>query len=121
MRYVSYKSYNTCAAGLCAFVAACAFPAQAAPFPPEWQHEQHFEASAPGVVKFSLPLATLDAARPALEDLRLYDDAGLEVPYLIERPKPTPKIVQAAKLFQVSVNAATTVLTIETGLAQPLD
>jgi hypothetical protein len=120
MRYVSYKSYNTCAAGLCAFVAACAFPAQAAPFPAEWQHEQHFEASAPGIVKFSLPLATLDAARPALEDLRLYDDAGLEVPYLIERPRPLAKVVQAAKSFRVTVNAATTVLTIETGLAQPL-
>src|ERR1019366_8574781 len=121
MRYMSYKSYVACAAGLWALVAAGASPAQAAPLPSEWQREQHFEASAPGIVKFSLPLATLDAARPALEDLRLYDDAGLEVPYLIERPKPVTKLVQAAKLFQVSVNAATTVLTIETGLAQPLD
>jgi hypothetical protein len=118
---MSYKGYITCAAGFCAFVATCASPAQAAPLPAEWQHEQHFEASAPGLVKLSLPLATLDAARPVLEDLRLYDNAGLEVPYLIERPKPAGKIIQAAKSFQVSVNAATTVLTLETGLAQPLD
>ena len=89
--------------------------------PADWQHEQHFEAPAPGLVKLSLPAATLDAARPALEDLRLYDDAGREVPYLIERPRPVGKITQAVKSFQVSVNAATTVLTLETGLAQPLD
>jgi len=46
-----------------------------------------------------LPVETLDAARPALEDLRLYDDAGNEVPYLIERPVPVTKIVQNVKSF----------------------
>ena len=69
----------------------------------------------------SLPVETLDAARPALEDLRLYDDAGNEVPYLIDRPVPVAKVVQEAKSFQVSLNANTTVITLETGLAQPLD
>ncbi len=93
----------------------------AASLPAEWQHEQHFEATAPGLVKLSLPPATLDAARPSLEDLRLYDSAGVEVPYLIERPKPVAKVNRAAKAFQVSVDSATTVLTLETGLAQPLD
>jgi hypothetical protein len=43
------------------------------------------------------------------------------VPYLIERPKPVAKVAQAAKSFQVSVNRATTVVTLETGLALPLD
>jgi hypothetical protein len=105
----------------CALTALCVSSGQAASFPAEWQHEQYFEASAPGLVKLSLPTATLDAARPALEDLRLYDNAGVEVPYLIERPRPVRKVTQAAKSFQVSVNSATTVLTLETGLAQPLD
>ena len=59
------------AAALYALVATCVSSGQAASLPSEWQREQHFEASAPGIVKFSLPLATLDAARPALEDLRL--------------------------------------------------
>ena len=77
--------------------------------------------SAPGLVKLSLPLGTLDAARPALEDLRLYDAAGMEVPYLIERPRPVGKVIQAARSFQVSVEGAFTVLTLETGLTQPLD
>jgi hypothetical protein len=111
----------TSIAGLCALVAACASPARAASLPSDWQHEQYFEASAPGLVKLSLPPATLDAARPALEDLRLYDTAGVEVPYLIERPRPTGKVTQSVKSFQVAVNPSTTVLTLETGLAQLLD
>src|ERR1039458_6260779 len=121
MSYMSYKSYITRAVVLCAFVAACASSGQAATLPAEWQHEQRFETPAPGLLKLSLPAATLDAARPALEDLRLYDDAGMEVPYLIERPRPTGKITQAAKSFQVSVEGTFTVLTLETGLTQPLD
>lgn len=72
-------------------------------------------------MKLSLPVETLDAARPALEDLRVYDDGGKEMPYLIERPMPAPGIVRNAKSFRVSLNAGATVLTVETGLAQPLD
>jgi len=92
-----------------------------AALPHGWQREQHFEIAAPGLVKFSLPAETLDAARPALEDLRLCDDAGNELPFLITRPVPAGQAVQGAKSFQVSPNAAATVITLETGLAQPLD
>ena len=116
-----YKRYISCVAGLCIFLTASASSGQAASLPADWQHEQHFDAAAPGLVKLSLPLATLDAARPALEDLRLYDNAGMEVPYLIERPRLAGKIVQAAKSFQVTVSGDITVLTLETGLTQPLD
>src|ERR1035437_3319228 len=104
-----------------ALVVSCGSLAQAATLPADWQHEQHLGVSASGLVKLSLPLSTLDTARPALEDLRLYDNAGMEVPYLIERPRPTGKTVQAAKSFQVTVNGTTTVLILETGLTQPLD
>jgi hypothetical protein len=115
------RCFIACAAGLCTFVAAFSPSAAAASLPADWQHEQRFETPASGLVKLSLPPATLDAARPAVEDLRLYDDVGMEVPYLIERPRPTGKIVQAAKSFQVSVEGTFTVLTLETGLTQPLD
>ena len=103
------------------FVAACGSSAQAAPLPAEWQHEQHFDVPAPGLREAESAHGNARCRAPGLEDLRLYDDAGREVPYLIERPKPAGKVIQAAKSFQVSVNAATTVLTLETGLAQPLD
>jgi hypothetical protein len=76
---------------------------------------------ASGLVKLGLPVETLDAARPALEDLRLYDDAGNEVPYLIEHPVPVVKVVQNVKSFHVSLTSSNTVIVLETGLTQPLD
>jgi hypothetical protein len=102
------------------FVFGCCFGANAA-LPSDWQHEQRFDVAASGLVKFSLPADTLNAARPALEDLRLYDDAGNELPFFIDRPAPVAKVVRPAKSFQVSLNANTTVIMMETGLTQPLD
>jgi len=78
-------------------------------------------APTPGLIKLNLPVETLDVARPALEDLRLYDDAGNEVPYLIERPVPVVKVVQNVKSFHISLTPSNTVIVLETGLTQPLD
>ena len=103
------------------FIFLAAFSIHAAGLPAEWQHEQPFNVPAPGLVKLSLPIETLDAARPALEDLRLFDDAGNEVPYLIERPVPVVKVVQNVKSFHVSLTPSNTVIVLETGLTQPLD
>ena len=89
--------------------------------PSDWQYEQSFNVSTAGLVKVDLPVETLDAARPALEDLRLYDDAGSEIPYVLTRPFPTSKVIQNAKTFQVSLNANNTVITLETGFVQPID
>ena len=106
---------------LCALALTLGFSIPAANLPAEWQREQPFNVPAPGLVKLSLPVETLDAARPALEDLRLYDDAGNELPYLIERPTPVTKVVQTPKSFHISLNPGNTVITLETGLTQPLD
>ena len=106
---------------LCAGLVVCSFTLVAAALPADWQYDQSFTVTAPGLAKFSLPIKTLDAARPALEDLRLYDDAGTEVPYLIERPAPTTRHIQTVKSFQTSLQTRSTVITIETGLTQPLD
>lgn len=103
------------------FAITIGLSAGAAGLPSDWQHEQSFAVSTTGLIKISLPVTTLDAARPALEDLRLYDDAGNEIPFVIEHPKPSPKIIRPAKSFQVSLNASNTVITLETGLSQPLD
>jgi hypothetical protein len=89
--------------------------------PSAWEHQQSFNVSASGLVKISLPIETFDAARPALEDLRLFDDLSNEIPYLIERPVPTPEIVQPAKSFDVSLNPDNTVILLETGLSTPID
>jgi hypothetical protein len=106
---------------LCTFALVWGFSTCAASLPAEWQHEQPFNVPASGLVKLGLPVETLDAARPALEDLRLYDDAGNEVPYLIEHPVPVVKVVQNVKSFHVSLTSSNTVIVLETGLTQPLD
>ena len=112
---------NFSASVLYVFALLFGVSAAAANLPSDWQRDQSFDVSTTGLVKMSLPVETLDAARPALEDLRLYDDAGNEVPYLIERPAQVAKAAQAVKALQVSLNANTTVITLETGLAQPFD
>jgi hypothetical protein len=106
---------------LAGLVFACLLRQAAGALPAEWRHEQQFSVTASGLVKLSLPVETLDAARPALEDLRLDDDAGNEVPYVIERPAPAPQMSRRAQSFQVSLNPLTSVITLETGVAGPLD
>ena len=103
------------------FALAFNLSVNAAGLPADWQREQPFNLATSGLVKLSLPVETLDAARPALEDLRLYDDAGNELPYLIEHPAPVVKIVKNVKSFHVSLNPNNTVIVLETGLTQPLD
>jgi hypothetical protein len=103
------------------FILFAVLSLSAAGLPTEWQHEQPFNVPASGLVKLSLPVETLDAARPALEDLRLYDDTGNELPYLIERPVPVTKVVQNVKSFHISLTPSNTVIVLETGLTQPLD
>ncbi len=105
----------------CVLALTCGLAACAANLPSDWQREQPFTVPAAGLVKLSLPVETLDAARPALEDLRLYDSASNEMPYLIERPVPAVKIVRNTKSFHVSLTPSNTVIVVETGLTQPLD
>jgi hypothetical protein len=103
------------------FIFLAAVSLNAAGLPADWQHDQPFTVPAPGLIKLNLPVETLDAARPALEDLRLFDDAGNEVPYLIERPVPVVKVVQNVKSFHISLTPSNTAIVLETGLTQPLD
>ncbi|HTJ00814.1 MAG TPA: DUF3999 family protein [Dongiaceae bacterium] len=95
--------------------------AGAAALPSDWQNEQSFSVTTPGLIKLSLPAATLDAAQPALADLRLYDDAGAEVPWLVERPLPGTAAMLPARAFQATLNADATVLLVETGTTQAID
>src|SRR4030095_4620763 len=56
--------------------------------PNEWRNTQALEVPAKGLVRVSVPAATLDASQPGLEDLRIVDSTGNQVPYLIERLLP---------------------------------
>jgi hypothetical protein len=61
--------------------------------PNEWQFRQNLEVRASGLNRVDLPLSTLDAARPNLEDLRIIDASGREIPYLVKRPLPAAQSV----------------------------
>jgi hypothetical protein len=92
----------------------------AGPFPAEWKNIQTVQVNKAGMVKLSVPLETLDASRPGLEDLRLVDDQGQEVPFLLERPIQQAKVVGAATRFDVLLEAEKTIATLETGMVQPI-
>jgi hypothetical protein len=113
-----HRLRSSCAALLVAFAPTTL---RAAPLPPDWKHVQTVHVDQTGLLKLSVPLETLDAARPALADLRLYDDAGREVPFRIERPTPAPRAVRSARNFRVTLAGNATIATFATDLAQPLD
>jgi hypothetical protein len=80
--------------------------------PPEWKNVQTFDATAPGLMKIDLPAATLNAARPGLEDLRVFDPEGHEVPYFLSRPLRRTSFFLMPKTFSVSLAGQTTVMLI---------
>ena len=88
--------------------------------PSEWRFQQPLNVPAAGLVRIDLPPATLDAARPALEDLRLSDSSGQEVAFLIEQPGPQPAAQRRPQSFRASLEPAATVLAIETGIDTPI-
>ncbi len=87
----------------------------------DWQYRQELQVPSATLVKINLPMDTLDAAQPGLEDLRVLDSNGNEVPYLIERPRPNGKVIREPKQFRDSLMADATVITLETGFTQPVD
>jgi hypothetical protein len=57
----------------------------------DWRTTQDLAVPRAGPVAVALPIETLDAAQPDLEDLRLRDPAGVDVPWTMERPpRPAP-------------------------------
>ena len=92
-----------------------------AELPTEWKYLQKIEVTKPGLVKLSLPMETLGASRSALEDLRIYDPTGAEVPYLLERPAQSGKIVGRPKKFEITLTGDATIINLDTGLVQPIE
>lgn len=87
----------------------------------DWRFEQSLAVPQAGLLKVSLPAETLGTARARLEDLRLVDPGGREVPYVIQRSQAAAASAQPARSFAAALESASTVLLIETGLTLPLD
>ena len=106
----------TAALGLCA---ACA-PARALD-PAAWPSRPPLPVERAGLHKLALPPSTLGLARPGLEDLRLLDPAGREVPFAFTSPAPAvPAATRAPASFRVSLSDSATQLLLETGTTTPL-
>src|SRR6202022_4183304 len=91
---------------LLAFVASAAFvavPSLLSFEPNEWRQSQALDVPHHGLVRVNLPAATLDVAQPGLEDLRLVDQTGNQVPYLIERPAPDGESTGRPAEFRSSI------------------
>jgi hypothetical protein len=89
--------------------------------PTEWKNAQSLDVKAGGLTQVALPPSTLDAARDGLEDLRILDSRGNEVPYTIVKPvRRMPSLVPPKKITTTLEGDATVIL-IETGVDFPLD
>ncbi|HEX2854631.1 MAG TPA: hypothetical protein VHO24_15475 [Opitutaceae bacterium] len=89
----------------------------------EWKTRQPFAVEQAGIVKFALPPATLDLARPGLEDLRVVDAAGREIPFFVEEPRATetPAAIRTPKSLRTTLGDTFTQILIATGTDDPLD
>src|SRR5580765_4893336 len=106
----------------CVIVASAIVTAQAclAFDPNEWRNTQTLEIPAAGLVHVNLPATTLDAAQPGLEDLRIVDSKGDQVPYLIERLLPDAESIIRPAEFRSTIENGATHLILKTGTTAPI-
>src|SRR5262245_62326901 len=83
--------------------------------PNEWRNTQALEVPAKGLVRVNVPVATLDAAQPGLEDLRIVDSTGNQVPYFIERLLPDLESTIRPMEFRSTIENGATRLVLKTG------
>src|SRR5437773_6915636 len=84
--------------------------------PNEWRNTQALEVPAKGLVRVNVPAATLDAAQPGLEDVRIVDSKGNQVPYLIERLVPDAESMIWPAEFRSTIENGATHLNLKTGI-----
>ena len=114
----SHRLLKLC--GLVALATLLSAPSLLSFQPNEWHQTQALNVPALGLVRVNLPAATLDAAHPALEDLRIVDPTGNQVPYLIERPAPEAESTLRPKEFRSAIESGATRLILKTGTSTPI-
>src|SRR6476646_10341693 len=114
----SHPLHNFCA--IVALTIAVAAQTCLAFDPTEWRNTQVLEVPVKGLVRVNLPATTLDAAQPGLEDLRVVDSKGDQVPYLIERLLPDPESTIRPTEFRSTIENGATHLMLKTGTSAPI-
>jgi hypothetical protein len=95
--------------------------AQAALNPSDWKFTQDVLLTNSGLTEIELPVDTLDAARFGLEDLRLLDASNKEVPFAVERSLRMSRVPRDPQSFQSTATPTGTIITVETGVSQPIE
>jgi Protein of unknown function (DUF3999) len=106
--------------GLLGLTTLLAAPSSLSFEPNEWRQTQAVNVPKPGLVRVNLPAVTLDAAQPGLQDLRVLDPTGTQVPYLVERPAPEGESTLRPKEFRAIMEAGATRLIVKTGTTAPI-
>ena len=88
--------------------------------PNEWRNTQALDVPAKGLVRVNIPAATLDAAQAGLEDLRIVDSTGNQIPYLIERLLPAAESTIPPTEFRSTIENGATHLVLKTGTSAPI-
>jgi hypothetical protein len=99
----------------------CCGIAFASPVQKAWKYVQTVTISSTGLIKFSVPASTLDAARLNLPDLRITDPEGNEIPYWLDRPGRDSNDLITAKSFQVTLEPKATIIQVETDTTDAID
>ena len=87
----------------------------------DWQRLADLAVPEPGLAEVSLTPAVLEGARTGLEDVRLVDPQGVELPYFLQRLVPEPAVFRSVPSFRATLERNTTILEVETGQTVPVD
>ncbi len=83
---------------------------------PDWRQCQELVVESAGPVTVALPVATLDAARTDLGDLRIAGPSGDEVPFAVWQSRPAGTVSREPESLTTRVEDAAMVFTLETGI-----
>lgn len=86
-----------------------------------WKYVQAVTITKAGLNRLDLPPATLNAAQANLEDIRLIDSEGRQVPFIVEGPIAAITRQPVAENFHASLQGDQTVLTFDTGTNKPIE
>jgi hypothetical protein len=102
------------------FFPLAAFAQQQQPPFGAWKYVQSVSVTKAGLNRFDLPLATLNSAQSDLQDLRLTDSQGKQVPIVIEGPLAAATRQPVVENFRVILQDGRTVLNMDTGTEKPI-
>ncbi len=83
--------------------------------PNEWRFRQTLEVTQRGLVRLNVPRETFNASRPNMEDVRIIDPSGREVPFVVDRLLPQAESSVAPREFRVSISGSVTQINVVTG------